>query len=99
MDDAHGHDTHAGPPAGYVERHLPTFALALIPLGVTLVVAGWVSAFGLTLLTVRGSLNGDERYPVVIALIYAIVVTIGGFVVSVILRRWDEPAAHGHPEG
>ena len=55
MDEAHGHDTHAGPPPGYVERHLPTFALALIPLGVTLVVAGWVSTFGLTLLTVGSS--------------------------------------------
>lgn len=98
MDEAHGHDAHAGPPPGYVERHLPGFAYMLIPLGVTFVVAGWVSAFGLTLLTIRGSLHGDERWPVVVALTYALIVTIGGFVASAIMRRWDRPAEHGHSE-
>lgn len=94
MDEAHGQVDHAGPPPGYVERRLPSVAYALIPLGITLIVAGWVSAFGLTLLTIRGSLNGDERLPVVVALVYATVVTLGGFVASWIMRRWDRPATH-----
>ena len=93
MEESHGDIEHAGPPPGHVERHLPSFAYALIPLGVTLIVMGWVSASGSFLLFLR-SATSETTMSVVAALIYASIVTIGGFVASWVMRRWDPPAHH-----